>query len=51
LAVCNSGNIPQPFHPPVVAEEVSVAELCILRDMGTTSALTAFMVMEAGSVN
>jgi hypothetical protein len=39
------------FHLYVVAEEVRVAELCILRDMGTMSAVTAFMVMEAGSVN
>jgi len=38
-------------HLHVVAEEVSVAELCILRDMGMMSAVTAFMVMEAGSVN
>jgi hypothetical protein len=51
LAVCNSGDIPQPFHLHVVAEEVRVAELCILRDMGTMSAVTAFMVMEAGSVH
>jgi hypothetical protein len=42
--------IPQPFQLHVVAGGVSVAELCILRDIGTMSAVTAFMVMEAGSV-
>jgi hypothetical protein len=43
--------IPQPFHLHVVAEGVSVAELCILRSVGTMSAVAALMVMEAGSVN
>jgi hypothetical protein len=43
--------IPQPFHLHVVAAEVSVAEICILTGIGTMSAVAAFMVMEAGSVN
>jgi hypothetical protein len=39
-------------HLHVIAEEVSrVAELCIRQDMGTLSAVTAFMDMEAGSVH
>jgi hypothetical protein len=39
-------------HLHVIAEEVSrVAELCIRQDMGTMNAATAFMELEAGSVN
>jgi hypothetical protein len=39
-------------HLHVIAEEVSrVAELCIWQVMGTLSAVTAFIEMEAGTVN
>ena len=39
-------------HLHVIAEEVSrVAELCIGQDMGTMSTATAFMNMEAESLN
>ena len=48
----NRGKASLSPHLNVIAEEVSrVAERCIGQDMGTMGAATAFLEMDAGSVN